>query len=72
MRRPRPHRSSLIRRIRDQADQAGIPIIANNDREEVLLGIMLHVMVRLSEGFAATPHGVLGGQLPDSRQARSA
>ena len=39
----------------DQADQAGIPIIENNDREEVFRRIMLHVIDRLSVGFAATP-----------------
>ena len=39
----------------DQADKAGIPIIANDDCEEVFRKIMLHVIDRLSDGFAATP-----------------
>ena len=46
----------------DQADQAGIPILSNDDREEVFRRIMLHVIDRLSAGFAATPRDVFGGQ----------
>ena len=56
----------------DQADQAGIPIIANNDREEVFRKIMLHVIDRLSVGFAATPREVFGGQILQGHRMQSA
>ena len=56
----------------DQADRAGIPIIANDDREEVFRKIMLHVIDRLSEGFAATPREVFGEQILQMHRLRSA
>ena len=52
----------------DQADQAGIPIFANNDHEEVFRKIMLHVIDRLSDGFSATPREVFGGQILQSHR----
>ena len=52
----------------DQADQAGIPIIPNNDREEVFRKIMLHVIDRLSDGLSATPREVFGGQILQSHR----
>ena len=54
----------------DQADQAGIPIIANDDREEVFRKIMLHVIDRLSDGFAATPREVFGEQILRAHRLR--
>ena len=56
----------------DQADQAGIPIIANNDREEVFRKIMLHVIDRLSDGFTATPRDVFGEQILQLHRVQSA
>ena len=50
----------------DQADQAGIAIIPNNDREEVFRTIMLHVIDGLSDGLCATPREVFGGQIIQS------
>ena len=52
----------------NQADQAGIPIIPNDDREEVFRKIMLHVMDRLSGEFTATPRDVFGGQILESHR----
>ena len=52
----------------DQADQAGIPIIPNNDREEVFRKIMLHVIDGLSDGLSATPREVFGGQILQSHR----
>ena len=37
----------------DQANQTCIPNIANDDREEVFRKILLHVIDRLADGFAA-------------------
>ena len=56
----------------DQADKAGIPIIANDDREEVFRKIMLHVIDRLSDGFAATPRDVFGEQILQAQRKQSA
>lgn len=56
----------------DQADQAGIPIVANNDREEVFRKIMLHVIDRLSDGFSATPRDVFGEQILQLHRVQSA
>lgn len=56
----------------DQADQAGIPIIPNDDREEVFRKIMLHVIDRLSGGFAATPRDVFGERIMQAHRLDSA
>lgn len=56
----------------DQADQAGIPIIANDDREEVFRKIMLHMIDRLSDGFAATPRDIFGEQILQTRRIQPA
>ena len=56
----------------DQADRAGIPIIANDDREEVFRKIMLHVIDRLSDGFTATPREVFGEQILRAQRMQSA
>ena len=56
----------------DQADHAGIPIIANDDREEVFRKIMLHVIDRLSDGFTTTPRDVFGGQILQAHRIQPA
>ena len=56
----------------DEADQTGIPIIPNDDREDVFRKIMLHVIDRLSDGFTATPRDVFGEQILQLHRAQSA
>ena len=56
----------------NQADQAGTPIIANDDREEVFRKIMLHVIDRLSDEFTETPRDVFGQQILESHRVQPA